>query len=252
MRGFRAPRWFREEEEQKQQADQQKQRMVDDQEQYRTYCQAIEDEQRRVPPAHRMAPVTFEEWSKDVDPAISDASLRGAQATNAALLRKVRMDEAAEVRAGKADPSFQMPESAKGLRMSVAAAKVFARKQAELFVEHNPEYHPSSANVAAITKYLTEQGVVIPNEECLRVAWLRLRELRMIEERPIEPEPEPAPAEPVPEPEDLVDGFDIQTGEPRRYSQREVWHMDSTTFRKAFQAFGDNRPRFTRGYFGRE
>lgn len=177
------------------QAEAERQRLAEDQVEYEKYRSAIEDEQRYVPPAHQMAPLDFETWRSYAPQDEPDPILRGQIAANGALLSKVRRDEAAEVKSGKADPAFQIPESAKGLRMSVEAAKEFARKQGELFVEHNPEYFPSGANVAVISKYLGEQGITIPNEECLRVAWLRLRELGMIEERPIQPEPEPLGAD---------------------------------------------------------
>ena len=230
-----------------------RQRLDEDRAEYHKYTQTVENEQRRVPPAYRIEPVTFENWRHYADPQISDPSLRGVCATNAVLLSKTRTEEAEAVKAGKIDPAFEIPESAKGLRMSIKEAEEFARRQAELFVSHNAEYYPSAKNFAAISEYLAEQTtVVIPNEECFRLAWLRLRELSLIEDERPTREPEPVavtqPSEGV-EPE-LVDGFDPESGQPRKFSQAEIWRMDSRTYRKAFRMWGDNRPRFTRGYFG--
>lgn len=248
----------------KQEAD--RQRLAEDRVEYDKYVQIVEEDQRRVPPAYRIGCLDFDTWRSYAPQQENDPVLRGTQATNAALLSRVRKHEAAElegernksreaVLAGKPDPNWKIPASAAGLRMSVEKAKAYAREQSSLFVEHNPEYFPSRANVDAITEYLIAQDVSIPNEECFRLAWLRLRDLGMIEERPVPtPEPTPAPVqqptEAVPAETELVDGFDLETGEPRKFTQREIWKMDSTTFRKAFRAWGDNRPKFTWGYFG--
>ena len=90
----------------------------------------MQDDQRRVAPAHRIAPIPFDAWRAYTDPAISDPVLRGAKASNEALLSKVRRDEAAEleaerkqaredVLAGKPDPSWKIPASAAGLKMTI-------------------------------------------------------------------------------------------------------------------------------------
>lgn len=193
--------------------EQEEQRLAEDRAQYeQQYLRTVEERQRRVP---LVAPIPFEEWRAYTDPAISDPVLRGVQATNAALLARVRRDEAVEaeaerkqaredVLAGKPDEHFwKIPASAAGLSMSMEEAKAFAREQGRLFVEHTPEFYPCPSNVAAITEYLTTNSVVIPNEECCRLAWLRLRELALIEQRPApvqEPTPEP---QPQPDPEEL-------------------------------------------------
>ncbi len=231
---------------------------------YAEYIELLENDQRRVPPMLKVSPLSYEDWSKHLPADVSDVSLASQIATNSALLLKMRLEEAAQaetaheeaknaVLAGKPDPDWKIPSSAAGLSMSVEQARKYATEQGRLFVEHNPEFYPCPSNVAAITEYLTTNSVVIPNEECCRLAWVRLRELGMIEERPApakEPEPVTQPSEPIPAETELLDGFDVVTGEPRKYTQREIWNMDSSTYRKAFRAWGDNRPKFTRGYFG--
>lgn len=236
---------------------------------YAEYVELVESDQRRVPPKFKVSPLSYEDWSKYIPADVTDISLASQIATNAALLKITRTEEAAlaeaeskqareDVLAGKPDKEFVLPDEIKGLRMSLAEAKAYASEQSKLFVEHNPEYYPCPANVAAITKYLTEQtDVVIPNEECFRLAWVRLRELGLIEQRPV-PAPEPVQdqsSKAVPGETELVDGWDLQTGEPRKYSQAEIWKMSSRDVKKAFRMWtdreGDRRPRFTRGYFGR-
>ena len=238
---------------------------------YAEYVELVESDQRRVPPKFKVAPLSYEDWSKHIPEGVTDISLASQIATNAALLRITRMEEAAQAEAereeaseacrrGQPDPAWKMPDGAKELRMSVAEAKAYASEQSRLFVEHNPEYFPSAANVAAITKYLRDQtDVVIPNEECFRLAWLRLRDLGLIEERPapapeVVPEPVPETSEVVPAETELVDGFDLTTGEPHRYSQAEIWKMSSGDMKKAFRMWTDRdgtdrRPKFTRGRY---
>jgi hypothetical protein len=253
------------------QAEREKQRLAEDQIEYEKYVQIVHDDQQRVAPAHRIAPIPLEEWRAFTDSSIGDPVLRGARATNEALLSKVRRDEAAEVEAerkqaresvlaGKPDPSWKIPASAAGLKMTIEQAREFAKTAAAQFVKENPEYHATMNNFETIVAYLTTNGVVIPTSEVFKLAWLRLRELSLIEEleRLVpakEPETVTQPSEPLPAEGELVDGYDLETGEPRRYSQAEIWKMSSGDLKKAFRMWtdreGDRRPRFTRGYFGR-
>jgi hypothetical protein len=183
---------------------------------YREYVELVENEQRRVPPKFKVSPLSYEDWAKHIPADVIDISLASQIATNAALLSKTRTEEAAQAeternqareacRQGQPDTNhWKIPAGAAGLKMTIEQATAFARQQGKQFVEHNPEYFPSAANVAAVTKYLTAQNVTIPTEECLKLAWLRLRELGMIEERPA-PLLEPAPEsqEPQPDSEEL-------------------------------------------------
>jgi hypothetical protein len=197
------------------QAERDKQVLREDEGAYRDYVQIVSEENQHLAPAHRIKAIPFDAWRTHADPSINDPVIRGAAATNKALLLKVRSDEAVEaeterkqvreaVLAGRPDSTWKIPASAAGLKMTIEQATAFARQQGKQFVEHNPEYFPSVANVAAVTKYLTAQNVTIPTEECLKLAWLRLRELGMIEERPVPvSEPTPESQEPQPDPEEL-------------------------------------------------
>jgi hypothetical protein len=241
-----------------------KQLLAEDQAEYDKYVQAIEAEQTRTPRAYRVEPISFDQWRSYADSSIADPVLRGASATHAALLSKSRRDEAATaekerekdretVLAGKPDPGWKIPAIRSGQNMSVAEEKTFVREQARLFAENNSEFLPSKENFNNILDYLWTQGVSTPHKEALKAAWLRLRELGLIEERPApEPAPEPTPIEEPPSetPGDYeVSGFDPEKGTPRKFTQREIWKMDSNTYRKAFKAWGENKPKFTRGYY---
>lgn len=244
----------------KQEAD--RQLLEEDRVEYvKTYVRTVEEDQQRVPPAHRIQPIPFESWRAYADPAISDPMLRGAKATNRALLHLAGVEEqkkrdaaAEDVRAGKIDPAWKIPESAAGLKMSVDSAKAFVAAEAEAFIEAaTPAYYPCAENWDRIRSYIEAQGIAIPNRDVFRQAFERLTSLGLLCPAPT-PEPSQGavpeqPSDTIAEPE-LVDGFDPMTGQPRKFTQAEIWKMDSVMYRKAFRVWGDMRPRFTRGYFG--
>jgi hypothetical protein len=102
--------------------------------------------------------------------------------------------------------------------------------------------------------YLEAQGVNIPDRNVFAAAFARLSELGLLEQTALEPTPEPAP-EPEPDQQpidtvsaemELLDGWDLQTGEPHKYRLYEVNRMSADEYRLAFRV----SPRFTRGYFG--
>jgi hypothetical protein len=231
---------------------------------YEDYVGFVENDQVRVPPRYKVSPLSYAEWSKHLPKDVTDISLASQIATNAALLTMTSQNEVAQaeqqreedrqaVLAGKPDPGWKIPASGSGQNMSVAEEKAFVREQAQSFCDANPDFLPSKTNFNSILAYLWTQGVSIPTQQCLELAHKRLRELGLIEERPaVEPEEEPTSIEEPPSetPGDYeVSGFDPETGEPRKFTQREIWRMDSATYRKAFKAWGENKPRFTRGYY---
>ncbi len=246
------------------QEERERQLLAEDQEQYQAYRNGLDLEQERVPRAYHVNHLSFEEWRSYTDPSIADPVVRGAAATNRALLLKVRQDEANQaeaernaareaVLAGQRDNEWKAPPANAPGQMSLDQERNFVREQARLFAENNSEFLPSKENFNNILEYLWTQGVSTPHQEALKAAWLRLRELGLIEERPaVEPEPEPAPVQepPIETPADyVIEGFDPETQNPRLFTQREIWNMDSNTYRKAFKVWGQNRPKFTRGYY---
>jgi len=235
------------------QAERDSQRLAEDQAEYKKYIQGVAAEQLRVPRAYRIAPLSFDEWRKYLPEDESDPVLRGQLATNRALTARLREDERATVLADSPDTEFELPAEARGLSMNIEEARKFAREQAETFVSQNSDYFPSKKNFETITNYLSTQGIAIPTVDTFKLAWQRLRTLGLIEERPT-PEPTQVQPEPQPEPEvpkfgdfdgDLVSGFDLTSGEPCTYTQRQVRNMSSAEFRRAFRVV----PRFTRSRY---
>src|SRR6185503_16831647 len=104
--------------------------LAEDQEQYQAYRKGLDLEQERVPRAYRVNHLSFDQWRSYTDPSIADPVVRGAAATNKALLLKVRQDEANEAevernaareacRKGQPDPGWKIPASAAGLKMTL-------------------------------------------------------------------------------------------------------------------------------------
>jgi hypothetical protein len=165
----------------------------------------------------------------------------------------------AEVLAHRPDPEWELPKSAAGLSMPQSEVNDFVTKEATKFVAENPDYYVCKENYQAIMHYLADQKtVLIPNVDVFKAAFERLSRLDLLVLKP-EPNPEPAPIEEPeieqdapPQSEELTDGWDPVTGEPKKFSARDIHHMDSETYRKAFRMWvtrdGDRRPLIGKSY----
>jgi hypothetical protein len=153
-----------------------------------------------------------------------------------------------------------MPEQIKTRRMTVAQALKFSEAESKRFVEENPDYSrfKCDTNSKVILDYLFQQGVQIPDVEAYKIAFERCRYLGLLLET--EPAPEPVTVEqPEPAPEsqpteELTPGWDIETGQPRQYSQREIHHMGADDYKKAFKLWHgsdgvDRRPLLNRSRY---
>lgn len=231
-------------------------------------------------------PVRHEQFSTGAAKCIS--SLHGRSRFQPTTIQKVKADEAAEQRRneeerqrpireaeqrltethrklatvgrdevvnGQPDPFWSTPEDA-NISLGLDEAKEFVREQSKLFRAANPWYFPCQENFDAIVNYLIAQRVPIPTLSCFELAASRLRSLGMLKERP-EPQPTPAPVQPTtetePQQDGLTDGWDIESGQPRKYTEREINRMSSAEFKKAFKMWAtrdeDRRPRFNRSWY---
>jgi hypothetical protein len=197
----------------KQEAD--REHLAEDTIEYEKFVRVVEEDQKRVAPALRIKPIPLEEWRAYADPAINDPVVRGAAATNAALLSKIRTEEAIHLEAvrkaareaviaGKLDPGWNIPASAASLKMSIEDATTFVKAEADTFVKATPAYYPCKQNWERMRNYIDAQGIVIPNAEVFAQAYERLFELGLLEQRPAPaPEPISEPQVPQPDPEEL-------------------------------------------------
>ena len=179
--------------------------------------------------------------------------LKEAEANLIASHRQLFEFQKAEISAGRPDPEWELPESARGIKFAGAdkteQAKDFIRAQSLLFIEKNSQYLAISQNFEKIVGYLTTNGVIVPNAETFQRAYERLRFFGLLEERPNPtPAPEVVPQEPTEAPKptetDAVDGWD-RDGLPRKFTQNEIFRMSADAYRKAFRV----SPRFTRSRY---
>jgi len=198
----------------------------------------------------------FEDAIEDEERQKEEAPIRAAQAEQNRLLVELREAEKQEVIAGRKDPAFVIPESASGKRMSLSAAKEFAAKEARRFYDTCEEFRErfnTPDNRDAICNYLIVQEMAIPDVECFRVAFERLRDLGLLTENAVEPQPTPAiePGE-TPDPEQererkrqeyFTKPVLNHTG--KDYSQAELDRLSADEFRRVAGLYGDNLPRFS-------
>ena len=158
-----------------------------------------------------------------------------------------------------------------GLDMPFADAVEFITEQYRRFMaEESAWYHDSLANRQAVLGYLgrngftaTQGGTRLPliDAATMKAAALRLDEFNILEPRPNDgyerdetgailiPREEPyqstdpnapkyvnlgrnRPPAPI-----MHEGYDLQTGEPRSYSEFEVRRMDSETYKRCFRLY---------------
>jgi hypothetical protein len=117
------------------------------------------------------------------------------------------------------------------------------------FVKSAAWYYDAPANRTAVFSYLQRNGFPICDQTMLERAARRLSEFDLLEARPA-PEPEPERPfvnlriEQPPAPQ-TFEGWDDETGEPRVFTKRQVDHMSSEEYLRAFRlgrTFGSGAP----------
>lgn len=181
--------------------------------------------------------------------------LREAEAAYKSNLTALAALERDHVAKGR-DDSFQVDEAVRSASMSMEAAQDFNSVEFSRFADSAKDAYLSEQNIEAITDYLDRNGVMISNAATYRLAYDRLLSYGLLESAPA-----PAPqqtsrqwssqnetefyepeSQPIVERPDPNVGIDVQTGEPRRYSDRELSGMSATAYRIAFQIPTLNRP----------
>jgi hypothetical protein len=183
----------------------------------------------------RQAEVAEEQRQRDTE----EAKVREAETNLTATHQKIHELVKKAVVDGRPDPDFgEIPDRIRNRRMTVKQALAFNEAESRRFVEETPDYYRCDKNSKTITDYLWNQGVQIPDAEAYKLAFTRCRSLGLL----VEPAPEPITVE-QPEPNEpeqkqddgSVDGFDLNSGEPRRFTQAEIWKMSSSDLKKAFK-----------------
>jgi len=153
--------------------------------------------------------------------------------------------EKQRIQSGLPDPEFVPDPRYDNAKMTNSEASEFNDRQCQIFMDRNPDWqaYQTSANVDILLDYIWNQGVRIISAESYARAFRRLLQYNLLQpiEPEIEAEPEPMPSmehEGYPAPTrrpQLIDGWDLQTGEPRKYTPYELDRLPAETLRRVLR-----------------
>jgi hypothetical protein len=139
------------------------------------------------------------------------------------------------------------------ISMTQSQADSYNREQYRLFAANTPGWFYCEGNLQVIQDYLSRNGSSgIVSEKMLTAAFRRLDSFGLLEHRPA-PEPtrqsqsqttvtERAPAQP--KRRESEEGYDLRTGERRKYTPYEIDRMSADEFKRIFRLYGERAPRF--------
>lgn len=145
------------------------------------------------------------------------------------------------------DPDVFVDPAVATVRMTKAQAEAHNTEQFRMYYASHPDVYwgPNLELAKALARYWTKNGVEIATAAMFTQVIERMREYGLLPNPPA-PEPEPEP-EPQPEPNvveppkpEVFDGWDLESGEPRTYTRREVDSMDSSTYRRTFRIYREH------------
>jgi hypothetical protein len=147
---------------------------------------------------------------------------------------------------GKDDGLFVSPALVNARMTQEQAAKHNA-ESGRIFLSRNPWFYNSPANLDVIIQYFLRNNINVIDAEMWERAAKRLQEYQLLPDERPQPESiqEPAP-EPIPEPgqqtsqPESFEGYDLQSGQPRMYSRREIDRMSSDEYRRVFRIYRDD------------
>ena len=147
------------------------------------------------------------------------------------------------------DVQLYVTPELQGLSMPKAEADAFNKAESDLFIQQTPEYLPYKTNESAdaILAYFTRNRVRIFDAATIKAAFVRLKDLGIIQPRSVTP-PEKAP-EPKPNvtpnmtiarptSPQMFRGIDPLTGLEREYTKRQVDGMSAHEYKRCFPTVG--------------
>lgn len=153
---------------------------------------------------------------------------------------------------GKDDEIYVSPEL-RSATMTQAQADVYNSQQAAIFVRDTPEWIERFAcpeNLNILGSYFDRNGIAITDYLTILAAFQRLRDCGALREKeplstaepqqkPVIAEPESQPSEEPTERTDGQRGWNLDTGEERLYSNREIDRMSGEEYRRVFRLTRD-------------
>ena len=126
------------------------------------------------------------------------------------------------------------------VRMTAKQADEFNRDEFRRYLNTHPDTFVNDELLERLGAYFDVNGLRIVSAQMIENLIERYREAGLLPERPA-PESE---LEPVAEPESpespkpgLIDGWDLESGEPRKWTPRELDRLSSTDYRRALRLY---------------
>lgn len=147
------------------------------------------------------------------------------------------------------DPKLIVTPKMSNASMPKSAADKFNGEQVEIFIRENPDYlaYKSRETSDAILSYFDRNGVYIVDAAMFKAAFHRLRDLGIITMRSVPVPPVlPVPQQKrvnlsiaeSPKPKDeRIDGWDLISGEPRKWTPRELDKLSADDYRRALRLY---------------
>lgn len=174
-----------------------------------------------------------------------EAPIRAAEAKFKETSRAIALAIRERIANGKDDEIYVSPDLV-GAKMSQEQAARHNATSGKVFLERNPWFYNSPANIHALIQYFLRNSTNIIDADMWERAAKRLAEFNLFPDYRPEPEPEPEPEveterqPPEPPKPEVFEGWDLQSGEPRTYTRREVDRMGADEYRRVFRIYRDH------------
>jgi hypothetical protein len=127
--------------------------------------------------------------------------------------------------------------------MSLDDAGKFNKNEFIKYHDSHPDVFWNDELIDNLGVYFAKNGLQIITSDMIGALIDRYREASLLPEPPqVEPEPlqteEPVQTTQASEPE-LIDGFDLESGAPRKWTARELDRLSSTDYRRALHLYKD-------------
>lgn len=167
----------------------------------------------------------------------SEAPIRDAEVALKETHRKLAMVMRERLLAEVRDPDVFLDQQVATIRMTEQQAEEYNLQQFRTYREQYPDIYWTEQLVDQVGRYFDKNELKIVSTAMIKNVIERFEEAGLLPERPEDDTPgtvdesEPQQVEP-PQPE-LIDGWDIESGEPKKWTPRALDRLSSTEYRRA-------------------
>ena len=139
------------------------------------------------------------------------------------------------------DPNPILDPKLNGVHMTPQDADIFNRSQFRQYREQNPDVYLTPQLLDQFGDYWNANAIGLVSVSMLAELISRYREANLLPDPPAqEPESIAEPEPPQPSEPELVDGWDLFSGEPLKWTPRELARLSSTDYRKALRLYKEH------------